>query len=200
MLCLASVVKLLRFHDRPMWFSWSEVNKPQEGPQVPAEQEGYRAKPKPGSICCFPALLDPTNIVNSSLHQMYPPAPAMTALWKIYLKNVHPLVALFFDWEVEAIINKALHHPTRMAYGEQALVFAIFFIATLSLSEEQCNHLLHDKRSQLLGKFQRAVEESLQIAEFFITSDRLVLQAFMLYLVCHLISHTFHGADYSSSW
>jgi hypothetical protein len=85
--------------------------------------------------------------------------------------------------EIEAVLHKATQDPTSLAPGEQALIFAIYFIATLSLTEEQCIHLPHSNKIQLLETFQKAVEESLVIAEFVVTSDRFVLQAFMLYLV-----------------
>lgn len=167
-----------------MWYSWSGVKKPEEEPQGSSAEYTNGAKPKSKTLHCFPALLDPTYTPNGdSLHAVYPSAREMTALWKLYLKNVHPLVMIFFDWEVEVIIHKASQDPTKLTQGEQALVFAVYFIAILSLSEEECIDLLNDKRSQLLDKFQSAVERSLLIAEFLVTSDRLVLQAFLLYLV-----------------
>lgn len=90
---------------------------------------------------------------------------------------------IFFYWEIEVIIHKAAQDPTRLTHEEQALVLAIYFIATLSLSEEECLDLLHDRRYPLLDKFQKAVEDALLLAELVVTSDQLVLQAFMLYLV-----------------
>lgn len=167
-----------------MWYSWSGVKKPEEEPQGSSSGQLNGAKPKSKALHCFSALLDPTFRPNSdSLHAVYPSATETIALWKHYLKNVHPLIMIFFDWEIEVIIHKASQDRTRLTQGEQALVLAIYFIATLSLSEEECVDLLHEKRSQLLDRFQRAVEDSLLIAELIVTSDRLVLQAFMLYLV-----------------
>ena len=167
-----------------MWYSWSGVKKPEEEPQGSSSEQTNGAKPKSKAVHCFSALLDPTYTpMSDSLHVVHPPATEMTALWKQYLKNVHPMVMIFFDWEIGVIIHKASQDPTKLTQGEQALVFAIYFIATLSLSEEECVDLLHDKRPQLLDRFQRAVEGSLLIAELVVTSDRFVLQAFMLYLV-----------------
>ena len=177
-----------------MWYSWSGVKKPEEEPQGSSPETTNEMKPKSKVLHCFSALLDPTCHPNSdSLRAVYPSATETIALWKHYLKNVHPLVMIFFDWEIEVIIHKASQDPTRLTQGEQALVLAICFIATLSLSEEECVNLLHDKRSQFLDRFQRAVEDSLLIAELIVTSDRFVLQAFMLYLVgllSNLISRT----------
>lgn len=179
-----------------MWYSWSGVKKPEEELQGSSLEQSNRARPKSKALHCFSALLDPPFTPNSdSLHAVHPQAAEVTALWKQYLKNVHPLVMIFFDWEIEVIILKASQDPTRLTQGEQALVFAIYFIVTLSLSEEECVDTLHDNRPQLLDRFQRAVEDSLLMAELIVTSDRFVLQAFMLYLVglSKILPHTLYN-------
>jgi hypothetical protein len=166
-----------------MWYSWSGTKKPEEELQQSSTDHFNAPKPKARSVHCFPALLDPTDTPSiDSLHALHPSATEIQYLWKKFLENVHPLVMIFFDWEVEAIVRKASQDPSRLPRGEQALVLAICFISTLSLSEEECVGSLQDKKSQLLDRFQRAVEGSLLIAEFLITSDRFVLQAFILYL------------------
>ena len=175
-----------------MWYSWSGVKKPGNESQVPLTEQSHRMKARSRLLHCFPTLLDPTNIVaTDALHETYPSATDMITLWKQYLKNVHPLVMIFFDWEIELIILRASKDLTCLTDGEQALVFAILLIATVSLSEEQCLDLLHEKRSQVLARFQRAVEGSLLVADFIVTSDRFVLQAFMLYLACLIQSLPF---------
>jgi hypothetical protein len=167
-----------------MWYSWSGAKKPEREPQDSAPNPANPPKPTLKKSHCFSALLDPTKTPDSdSLRALHPLATDGIMLWKQYLKNVHPLIMIFFDWEIEVVIHKASYDPTSLTPGEQALIFAIYFIATLSLSEEQCIDLLHNNRPQLLETFQKAVEESLVIAEFVATSDRFVLQAFMLYLV-----------------
>lgn len=174
-----------------MWYSWNGIKKPEEEPPSSSPGRINGAKSKSRTLHCSSALLDPTSVPDSdSLHTVYPAATEMITLWKQYLKNVHALVTIFFDWEIEIIIRKASQNPTGLTLGEQALVFAVCFIATLSLSEEDCVDLLHEKRAQLLERFQGAVEDSLLIAELVVTSDRLVLQAFLLYLV-GLISKTY---------
>jgi hypothetical protein len=168
-------------HSRPMWYSWSGIKKPADELQAPSN----RMKPGSRHAHCFPTLLDPTNIsATDALHEIKPSAADMIALWKQYLKNVHPLVMIFFDWEIELIILRASKDLTSLTDGEQALVFAVLLIATISLSDDQCLNLLHEKRAKTLARFQSAVEGALIVADFTVTSDRFVLQAFMLYLAC----------------
>lgn len=167
-----------------MWYSWSGAKKPEREQLGSSPNPPNLSKPKSKISPYFFALLDSADAPDGNyLRALHPLAKDGISLWKQYLKNVHPLIMIFFDWEIEAIIHKASSDTNSLTPGEQSLVFAIYFIATLSLSEEQCIDLLHSNRVQLLETFQKAVEESLVIADFVITSDRFVLQAFMLYLV-----------------
>ena len=183
-----------------MWYSWSGVRRPEDEQDRSRAEQSNIKKPRTEAkaLHCFPALLDPSHTPNSdSLLEAYSPEAEMTALWRQYLKDVHPLIMIFFDWEIEPIIHKASKGPSELTLGEQALVFAICFIATLSMSEENCLHTLHDQQPRLLNKFQEVVERSLMNADFVVTSDRLVLQAFMLYLVGSLQNSIPHieGSD-----
>ena len=161
------------------------MKKPEHESQAPGPGQTVKEKPKSRLLHCFPTLLDPmNNPAIATIHRTYPPTPNMIALWRQYLESVHPLVMIFFDWEIEPIVLRAAKDANALTHGEQVLVFAILLIAIMSLSEEQCLDMLHEKRSQALTRFQEAVESSLLVADFIATSDRLVLQAFMLYLVC----------------
>lgn len=147
-------------------------------------QRASASMPKVKTKRCFSLLLDPMVPPDmNALHAKYPSSTNMMTLWKHYLTNVHPLVMIFFDWETDLIIRKASHDYRTLTLGEQSLVFAIFFITTLSLSEVECTNVLQDEKSLALDNLQQAVEDALMIAELVMTNDRLVLQAFMLYLV-----------------
>lgn len=167
-----------------MWYSFSGVKKPGSEPEAQIPEQNHRTKPRSRFLHGFPTLLDPKNIIASEVtYETCPSGTELIALWKQYLKNVHPLVMIFFDWEIESLVMRASKSMTSLTHGEQALVLAILLITTMSLSEEQCVDLLHEKRLQALARFQKATEDSLIIADFVATSDRLVLQALILYLV-----------------
>jgi hypothetical protein len=166
-----------------MWYSWSGAkNSGSEfDASVPDDISGK--KPTSRFLHCFPTILDPGNITDvEDTREAYLSTKDLISLWKQYLKNVHPLVMIFFDWEIELIIQRAAKDLTTLTHGEQAMVSAIVFIATMSLSEDQCLDLLREKKFLALARFQRVVESSLLVADFVVTSDRFVLQAFMLYL------------------
>lgn len=176
-----------------MWCSWSGVKKAEDELERSPLVQPQRTKRKPKDVHYVSALFDSTHMSNNDpLHAFCLPATQLATLWKQYLKNVHLLVMIFFEWEVQVLIQQACQKSAGLAPGEKALALAVCFIATLSLSETECVDMLHDKQPQLLDKFQRAVESALLMAELTTTSDRLVLQAFMLYLVSLLVSPLFH--------
>jgi hypothetical protein len=110
------------------------------------------------------------------------------------LKNAHPLIKIFFDWEVEPIIQKAQRQDTPLLMGEQALVNGISFIAILTLSREECQTLFSEEKPYLQAQYQRRLEWALLLSRYAETTDCHVLQAFMLYLVSVSV-HLLHDAS-----
>ena len=176
-----------------MWYSWSGAKETHDDLQHPASKATSVPKAKLRTSHCFSLFLSPANIPDcDSFHTVHPLATHVTVLWNQYLKNVHPLVTIFFDWEVDVVVHKASNDPAALTHPERALISAICFIATISLPEDQCTSLLRYSKHELLTKFQDATERSLVISEFTVSSDRLVLQAFMLYLVSSTRHRSLH--------
>jgi hypothetical protein len=129
-------------------------------------------------------ILDPilqTNLNNSSAP--LPPQSQLHILWPTFLKNAHPLINIFFDWEVEPIIRKLQSQDISLPTGEQALVSEISFIALSTLSREECQTLFSEEKTQLKIQYQRRLERVLLLSRYAETTSRHVLQALILYLV-----------------
>ena len=113
------------------------------------------------------------------------------------------------------MIHEAARDTAGLSHGQQALCFAIYFLATLSLSDreyEAMNDRLSPKGSQQvqntptrtakssnikssrLDDLQSYVETSMVAAKYASTNDVLILQALVLYIV-----GTFHCASSSRS-
>ena len=158
-----------------MWYSW----RGHDDGLSPARHNAQPSKPHyQGTI------LDPVQQtdLNNSFAPLSP-QPHLHILWANFLKNVHPLVKIFFDWEVEPIIQKAQSQGISLPVGEQALVNGISFIAISTLSREECRTLLSEEKPQLQTQYQRRLERVLLLSRYAETTDRHVLQAFILYLV-----------------
>lgn len=55
--------------------------------------------------------------------------------------------------------------------------------AVLTLSEEECQKMFNEKQSVLLARYKLGARRSLKNARFLLSSNFVVLQAFVLYLV-----------------
>ena len=136
--------------------------------------------------------MDPMSIEDATtLDVRYPSAEEIPGLWNLYLSHLHPMSKLFFDWDKGPLLQKAAESLQALSKAEQAFSFAVYFITILSLSREECEDVMSGSRQpQLLDDFQSSVETALLDAGYIATSDLLVLQAFLLYLVmlprsCH---------------
>ena len=158
-----------------MWYSWKGAN---------VDEVGNSGFPSTRNSCAM-TILDPRQPPDNDANcaEFVTAVPGMTTLWKVYLKNVHPLVNTFFDWEIEPIVRKAQRDVSTLSKEQRALMFAIQFIAALSLQDDESMELFGKAKPIVMHKFQKDLEDALVLAKYTSTKNRLTLQAFVLYLV-----------------
>jgi len=119
------------------------------------------------------------------------------------------------------MIHEAARDPAGLSHGQQALCFAIYFLATLSLSDreyEAMNDRLSPKGSQQvqntptrtakssnikssrLDDLQSYVDTSLVAAKYASTNDVVILQALVLYIVGTFKRASFPSPDKVNRW
>ena len=115
----------------------------------------------------------------------HPDGRLANILWETFFQNVHPLVKIFFDWEVERFRSATLSPQASKNFSnsEHALLFNIYLLSILSLSGEFCQDLLGREKSELLIEYQWLSEQALGASNFLASSDLLTLQALVLYVV-----------------
>ncbi|KAG9251355.1 uncharacterized protein F5Z01DRAFT_752771 [Emericellopsis atlantica] len=180
--------------ESPMWYSWGEAKFLQhDNPAVSSLRHQLCLSPSSGSGYVS-TILDPIEVpdrARSDTRRV--PRHHFDTLWTIFLQNVHPLVKIFFDWEVEPVIERAKQEEASdLSAPEEALLSAISFLATVSLPEDDCVRLLHEEKPLLLAHLHHTTEVSLRLAGYAVTSNKLTVQAFMLYL--HAIRARAHPA------
>jgi hypothetical protein len=89
----------------------------------------------------------------------------------------------FFAWEKEPVLQKAASDPASLRDEEHAFCFSIYALATLSLTEEECQNIVGKPRNSSLSTFQSTTEAALRSAHYISTRSLLVLQALTLYMV-----------------
>lgn len=65
-------------------------------------------------------------------------------------------------------------------------MFTMYFMATTSLSEEQCLQMFGQQRDKLLAQFKYGTEAALANADFLSSLELVTLQAFAIYLVSNI--------------
>jgi len=119
----------------------------------------------------------------TNLSGLHPNPVTIFRLWQTFLDNVNPLVKLFHAPSVQQLILEAAENLVVASKPVEALMFAIYTCAITSLSNEECENMVGESKSTLLARYQSTAQQSLIAAEFLRTSDLVVLQAFVLYLV-----------------
>ncbi|KAI5360958.1 hypothetical protein Slin15195_G088680 [Septoria linicola] len=109
------------------------------------------------------------------------PASHVVFLWQTFQANVDPVMKISHAPSVQNTVLGQIGHSI-LPPNEQALVYAIYLISVVSLTNEQCGESLGESRNGLLQKYREATEAALSAANFITTTDIMVLQALIYYL------------------
>ena len=115
---------------------------------------------------------------------LHPEPVHIFRLWQVYLDNVDPLLKVTHAPSLQPRIIEAASNLQNVGPVLEALMFSIYCMAMLSLSEDACRTMLGTERDQLLIKYQFGCQQALMNARFLRTDDLECLTAFYLYLVC----------------
>ncbi len=129
-------------------------------------------------------LLFSTPISDESIHDLHPSAVHIFRLWQTFLDNVNPIVKIFHAPTVQQQILDASADLEKMSKKMEALMFGIYSIAITSLTDAECKSSFGEEKARLLSRYQAGACQALLRASLLRTSDMMVLQAYMLYLVC----------------
>lgn len=121
---------------------------------------------------------------NVDLLSLHPIPVQLEIYWDIYKENVDPLVKVLHIPSLEPTVLAAASHLANLSKSFEALMFAIYYGAATSLSPEDCLIKLGEERSVLLARYKFAIEQALARANFLVTEELVVLQAFVIFLIC----------------
>jgi len=121
---------------------------------------------------------------SASVRDLHPLPEQVSTLWHIFLDNVNPLSKVIHVPSLEPAITKASVHLDKLPKSLEALLFAIYSLAVLSLQPDECQAMLGESKTVLVGRYTTGTKCALSRAKFLGTSDLMVLQAFVLHLLC----------------
>ncbi|KOS44959.1 hypothetical protein ACN38_g4076 [Penicillium nordicum] len=117
------------------------------------------------------------------LSTFHPTQVQIFRLWQIYLDNVNPLLKVTHTPTLQTRIIDAASDIANVNPTLEALMFSIYCVSTLSLTEDQCSAFFGSPKKDLLTSYQSACQQALRGCSILRSSDRESLTALYLYLV-----------------
>lgn len=85
----------------------------------------------------------------------------------------------------ETFVVKAKDNLDSLPKGVEALLFAIYFAAVTSLTQQECQASFGESKHTLVAKYRCCVEQALAQANFLTAQELILLQTFVIFLVSH---------------
>ena len=122
--------------------------------------------------------------LTNSLRDLHPDPSDIDILWLIYTRNIDPVLKIVHKPTFERSLIKAKNNLDGLSRGMEAMMFAVYFAAVESLEAEECRLMFNMDKGFLHNRYRFAVEQALARAGFLETRELVVLQAFVVSLVC----------------
>ena len=103
--------------------------------------------------------------------------------WQVYLDNVNPLLKVTHTPTLQRRVVEAVGNLSGLKSGMEALMFGIYCMAVMSLTEQECRTMFSSGRNELLTMFQTGCQQALWNCGFLSTNDPDCLIALYFYLV-----------------
>ena len=119
----------------------------------------------------------------SNSRSRHPPPERIHQLWQIFIENVDPLTKVVHVPTLRPAIQKAASNIPTIPRSFEALMFAIYGAAVMTLKDDECKQRFYEPRKNLLSRYISATKAALSRAKFMGTINLVVLQALVLHLL-----------------
>lgn len=132
-------------------------------------------------------ILPRTSILGLSSHyadlrQLHPSPDKMLLLWRVYKENCDPVIKILHIPTMEPLILRCQQQIGNLPAGMETLLFAIYFSAVASLSDDDCLATFGANKNNLIETYKTGMEQALSRARLLETNEFIVLQAFAIFL------------------
>lgn len=119
------------------------------------------------------------------LRVLHPSPQQMSVLGTFYARNCDPMFKVLHIPCLEKFILNASTNVQEIPQGNyvEALLFAVYYCAVTSLTQEECLQHFHDGRQNLLARYRTGTETALANADMLNTTELGTLQALVIFLV-----------------
>ncbi|KAF2464233.1 uncharacterized protein BDR25DRAFT_346753 [Lindgomyces ingoldianus] len=119
----------------------------------------------------------------TNLRHAHPQPVQVFKLWQTYLDNINPLVKVFHTPTVQQQILNSSGNLDEIPKNIEALLFGIYCISLGSIGDAECDAIMGEPKAIVTQRFRSAAQHALINANFLKSSDLMVLQAFVLFLL-----------------
>ncbi|KIX03892.1 uncharacterized protein Z518_07445 [Rhinocladiella mackenziei CBS 650.93] len=169
-----------RFIENNLWTSVSsEFQQPNDVIAEYSEDEDEIGSPVEESTD-FLLGYTPTS---NSIQQFHPSPDHIFVLWQVFLENINPMTKVIHQPTLQETLVQATSNLDNLPKGLEALMFSIYCSAVFSMGDDECEMKFGETRKVLLARYRHATRKALGRARFMGTSDPVVLQAFLFYLL-----------------
>ncbi|KAF4636255.1 hypothetical protein G7Y89_g1826 [Cudoniella acicularis] len=127
------------------------------------------------------------------LAALHPQPMQIIRLWQIFVENVNPFSKIVHTPTLQVQILDASGKLENLPKNLEALLFSIYMCAVVSLSDEECVDMMSEPKESLIARYSAAAEQSLVRVGFLQSSDIVVLQALVLFLIAVRSRHNPHA-------
>lgn len=124
-------------------------------------------------------------LVTASLSYIQPSTVQAFTLWQLFLDRVNPLTKVIHTPSVQPYVTEGESSIETVPLNYQALRFAIFTLASMSMSESESQQKLGCSRQDAIRDYTQGTEIALRKLNVMKNFDMVALQALVLYLVRH---------------
>ncbi|KAK2733505.1 fungal specific transcription factor domain-containing protein [Colletotrichum kahawae] len=117
------------------------------------------------------------------LEDVTPSPVQIFRLWQVFLERVNPITKLIHVPSLQPLVVEAAANHSNVANNAQALLFSIYLVATLTMTEAEVRQMLDSSKEDALKKFTAGVKAALTKVNFLKNHDMMTLQSLILYLV-----------------
>lgn len=117
-----------------------------------------------------------------SLRPYHPQLSQAVNLFAVYTENVAPVLPIFHLPTLSRMYWDAIAAVDSLDKNVEAVVFAIYYAAVISMSSEQCIAMLGLTREAAVERYRFAVEQAIARADLLNTQSMVLIQAVVLFL------------------
>lgn len=118
-----------------------------------------------------------------SLDSLNPLPSQMLFIWQTYVDNIDPFLKILHVPSMEKAIRELKGRPfSSLSPNMESLLFAVCLAAIMSIDDESVMLNFATPKPQLLSRYRLGTEQALGRANFLVTKDLVVVQAFVVYL------------------